>query len=433
MAHSKAFVHPPLDLATDQIRLLSIQPGEPIRCTLEVYNPADQKEYIALSYTWGPESPKQNIAINGSEFSVRQNLFDFLVVGCRKHTGNLFWIDQICIDQSNTGERNHQVMRMSQIYKDASCVYSWLGAEADNSDEAMDFIEKLSQRRNDTWLHLKSTHSKQNMIGALLDRPYWRRLWIVQEVVLARRVIVLCGLLQTPFGSFESLAFNLRRLNHLMPNLLRPTHHLTCLLAMQITGDSYLRGDVIASSILLFLKSHDIQDQHDVELMMVNFRQKVYHCRKFECADPRDKIWGLAGLYPDGPKRLQIDYNKTTFEVFWDFFTSHLRGINHDMIIEGFRHNFHTRYALEDWWQYAQELMSHMNLYSHPFIARVAQLLEETFQELQTAWLARGSLDPENEVDISAFFAERLRCENVTAFVSGHHLLPYSIQLADIA
>jgi hypothetical protein len=168
-------------------------------------------------------------------------------------------------------------------------------------------------------------------------------------------------------------------------------------------------------------------------MMVAKFWQTVYLCRSFECADPRDKIWGLAGLCPDGPKRLQIDYNKTTSEVFWDFFTSHLRGINHDMIIEGFRYSFHTRYALEHWWRYAQELMSHMNLNSHPFIARVAQLLEETFQELQAAWLARGSLDPENEVDISAFFAERLQRENVTDFVSGHRLLPYSIQLADIA
>lgn len=429
MAHSKAFVHPPLDLTTDQIRLLSIQPGEPIRCTLEAYNPADRKEYIALSYTWGPESPKQNIAINGSEFFVRQNLFDFLVVACGKHAGNLFWIDQICIDQSNTGERNHQVMRMSQIYEDASCVYSWLGAEADNSDEAMDFIEKLSQPRNDTWPHLNFTDSKQNVIGALLDRPYWRRLWIVQEVVLARRVIVLCGLLQTPFDSFENLAFNLRRLN-----LLRPYHHFTSLLAMQINSQYYLSGDDVACSVLLFLMSHNIKDQHDAELMMVvNFRQKVYLCRSFECSDPRDKIWGLAGLYPDGPKRSQIDYNRTTSEVLWAFITSHLCGINHIVCVKGARYVLSTQFVLEDWWEYTQELMSHMNLYSHPLNARVAQLLEETFQELQTAWLARGSLDPEDEVDISAFFAERLRCENVTAFVSGHHVLPSSIQLADIA
>lgn len=92
MAPEKSFVHPSLDLATDQIRLLSILPNaphEPIRCTLQTCDIADGQEYVALSYTWGPQSPQQQIEINGSKFSIRQNLFDFLVVACKQHVGKL--------------------------------------------------------------------------------------------------------------------------------------------------------------------------------------------------------------------------------------------------------------------------------------------------------------------------------------------------------
>lgn len=37
------------------------------------------------------------------------------------------WIDQICIDQSNTHEKNQQVAIMSKIYSKAYIVLSWLG------------------------------------------------------------------------------------------------------------------------------------------------------------------------------------------------------------------------------------------------------------------------------------------------------------------
>lgn len=54
----------------------------------------------------------------------------------------LFWIDAICIDQSNVHEHNHQVDLLKDIYTKATGVYLWLGLEADESDPAMDFIAK---------------------------------------------------------------------------------------------------------------------------------------------------------------------------------------------------------------------------------------------------------------------------------------------------
>ena len=68
---------------------------------------------------WGPELPSAKILLNGKTFKVRQNLFQFLQ-GIRKEEGrylggDYLFIDQICIDQSNFEERNHQVQLMSRI------------------------------------------------------------------------------------------------------------------------------------------------------------------------------------------------------------------------------------------------------------------------------------------------------------------------------
>lgn len=112
-------IHPPLNLAASQIRLLQVLEGESssrICCTLTTYNVADAAPYIALSYTWGSEDDSQIVYINGAEFRVRKNLFDFLVVARRSLCHSLFWIDQICIDQDNVRERNHQV----KLYQDLS-------------------------------------------------------------------------------------------------------------------------------------------------------------------------------------------------------------------------------------------------------------------------------------------------------------------------
>jgi len=90
---------------------------------------------------------------------------------------NTIWVDQICIDQSSTQERNHQVRLMSKVYTQASEVLIWLGNEANNSHKGKKKL-KLSHR---------------GVMTSLLSRQYWGRLWIVQEVFLAKSLTLMCG------------------------------------------------------------------------------------------------------------------------------------------------------------------------------------------------------------------------------------------------
>lgn len=94
-----------------------------------VHDESDLPSYRCLSYAWGdPEDPFV-IMINGKIFWVRRNLHDFLAIARETISRTYLWIDALCIDQSNTSERNHQVQQMGRIYSIADTVLVWLGAD----------------------------------------------------------------------------------------------------------------------------------------------------------------------------------------------------------------------------------------------------------------------------------------------------------------
>ncbi|KAH8704372.1 heterokaryon incompatibility protein-domain-containing protein, partial [Phaeosphaeriaceae sp. PMI808] len=129
------YQHQPLDLTKQQIRLITVrrspENGPIINCIMKVFDLSDVPPYTALSYTWGPATPKRTVHINGRELQIRKNLFDFLWefrnLEDLESSDQYIWIDQIVIDQSNYGERSHQVQMMRLIYKGAESVIAWLG------------------------------------------------------------------------------------------------------------------------------------------------------------------------------------------------------------------------------------------------------------------------------------------------------------------
>ncbi|PVI04839.1 HET-domain-containing protein, partial [Periconia macrospinosa] len=139
----ETFQHAPINTGARQIRLLNISPtadDDTLRCWIKVFDLDDllTPDYRALSYTWGPPPAQSVMLLNEKPFLVRDNLYNFLYnfrarlveyAGQRGFEEEVqwLWIDQICIDQSTTKERNHQVEMMSDIYRRANYVYVWLG------------------------------------------------------------------------------------------------------------------------------------------------------------------------------------------------------------------------------------------------------------------------------------------------------------------
>jgi hypothetical protein len=192
------FQHKPLNLEAREIRLLKVQhkqhaDSQPVTCTIQRFSPVTRPDYLALSYTWGDPLPVFDILIDGSSFTIRENLHQFFQTYqddpgfCSKW----FWIDQICIDQSNILERNHQVAQMADIYRSAQSVIIWLGPAFPRSNDVLEYlfttddplilpdVERI-QRDAESWQRF-------------FELPYWRRLWVCQEILLASQVFVCLG------------------------------------------------------------------------------------------------------------------------------------------------------------------------------------------------------------------------------------------------
>lgn len=120
-----------LTQGSDEIRLLRIHPlgytpmgyvpQEPVVCDVFVAKLSENPEYEALSYTWGSLEPRE-ITVNGVSFNITQNLL-LALQQLRATMSQVFWVDQICIDQSNLEERAQQIQFMAQIYSRAKSVH----------------------------------------------------------------------------------------------------------------------------------------------------------------------------------------------------------------------------------------------------------------------------------------------------------------------
>jgi len=54
----------------------------------------------------------------------------------------VFWTDQVCIDQKNISERNHQMRLMNRVCSTAETVIVWLGEATPESDVAIDILKQ---------------------------------------------------------------------------------------------------------------------------------------------------------------------------------------------------------------------------------------------------------------------------------------------------
>jgi hypothetical protein len=147
--------------------------------------------------------------MNGHWFAIRRNLWNLLVR--INHKGQILpiWCDALCIDQNieATQERNHQVQLMGRIYSAAQSVVVWLGEEADNSAALFDFLNRSTAagatQRSQTSNQIDS-RTFWTSFKRLCQREYWKRVWIVQEVILARKLEILFGDKRMPWATLES-------------------------------------------------------------------------------------------------------------------------------------------------------------------------------------------------------------------------------------
>ncbi|CAG9990599.1 unnamed protein product [Clonostachys byssicola] len=204
----------PIAAVHNGIRLLLLRPGrflDDIQSDLIDVCFDDQLKYEALSYTWGDGKTKRPIRVSGSRLDVSANLEVALRHLRPLTTTRVLWIDALCINQGDYEERSDQVKKMFQIYRRATNVIAWLGKESRGSGDSMalvtDFamflrgngvvdLESAQNFNNRAKKSRKGPSGDLNNLGfpfkekkrdweslwKLLRRPYWSRMWILQEL-----------------------------------------------------------------------------------------------------------------------------------------------------------------------------------------------------------------------------------------------------------
>ncbi|KIW71215.1 hypothetical protein PV04_03405 [Phialophora macrospora] len=202
-------------LTEDRIRILELLPGaedDAIRCNLTSELRQDTiTGYDAISYTWGTSTRRAEIICCDEILSVTTNLAGALLeirrkspdISCR------LWVDGICINQERSEEKNHQVKRLSEVYRDAKHVFVWLGPDADGiAKDCFDFLEEWTRHLDEQLRirksidkipslepppHLRISEEQGSKLSRLLQCSWFSRVWVLQEAGLAKVCQLLWG------------------------------------------------------------------------------------------------------------------------------------------------------------------------------------------------------------------------------------------------
>jgi hypothetical protein len=296
-------------LLDDEIRILHLLPStdvdSEIQCKL-TREKAGPRTYIALSYVWGDPTPAQPILLNGTTAYVTPNLSAALRQ-LRQSTRVLrLWVDALCINQNDDVEKSAVVRRMGDIYENSRQVWMWLGVEDCDSHLAMKWIEDIGSMADskewgsalDLLFNDLSFTRPWIALHALFRRQYWKRLWVVQEMLGSRNPTVICGSLRTDWMKF---AIVLRRLMA-SPARRGASHGM-------LHDSGLLKYLIIRQADLLY-------KWRKYGKLSIPFLEGLIMCRNLDATDSRDHVYGILSLVDHGD--FEPDYTKSCFDLYRD-------------------------------------------------------------------------------------------------------------------
>jgi hypothetical protein len=278
------------------VRLLTLLPGDrghPIRCSLGVAELAspDMDDYEALSYVWGLPDANASIVVNDRPFRVSGSLFQALVHLRDKKSPRALWIDALCVNQNDLAERSSQVLCMHQIFSGAARVVVWLGEKEPWGLKHS--ISSIESRENDEF-KLNVHFGITSVMSNLLKRPWWTRVWIVQEFLLARSVQIQCGTRRLSWDQFCVLVDGSGTRSFFQNNRVYYHEYQSLRRARELRS---LRTSNSIVNKTRDLRSGDPRNNHlgratDLLSLIYNFRSQ-------RATEPRDKVFAFLGLAED--------------------------------------------------------------------------------------------------------------------------------------
>ena len=242
------------------------------------------------------------------------------------------------INQSDAPERQSQVKQMYHIYQNAKEVIGWLGPDEDGGADSLRVLQHLVHLAHgldkgsdlETFVRRLPQLCSVNPLGgsqiseeallkpilerlqALMERPYWRRVWIVQEFALAQKLFLACG-----SHSMEAKVTEISAILLVDNASLAPiTADIPGLQAFQkIQFHWWTRLLSLRGAFMLKRR----QSQHSTATMLFkrdHFFDLLTFTLRYQTTDPRDKLFGLLGL---SDVEIMPDYEASVRTVYIDY------------------------------------------------------------------------------------------------------------------
>jgi hypothetical protein len=332
-----------LKLRPSEFRLLRLKPGkkeDTVVCSFQEVSIDQAVEYEAISYFWGgndlgwKDSVKIELEDRGGRTHavfIRNNLCNALKSLRHPTEVRSFWVDALCINRSDKLETNHQVSMKLRIFYNAQNQCFWLGDD-EVFKTGLAFITRiLDLAKIDVLVRDAKSIDGWSAFVALLKNVAFSRLWMVQEVTVAKTTSLHCGsqgILYTDFVDAVAMFISVR--DNLVRLFRQNGKDYRELLDRRITVTK--RFIDVTQNTLRTLKPERPDPGIERRLSLETL---VSLLTDLTCTDPRDRIYSVLALAKDGlpppegtlmegsyvqhDKSLKIDYNRNLIDVYQDF------------------------------------------------------------------------------------------------------------------
>jgi hypothetical protein len=237
----------------------------------------------------------------------------------------VLWVDAICINQEDTNEKNHQVQLMGDVYAQAICVIAWLGEDDDSTGELvmltltilkMFFTSNSLYKPRPTYRDYLTQNAPVGLVmqvistnsglgdpitafNSLFKKPYWQRVWCVQELVRARSIVIRMGAMEVA--------------GEMLANFVAWYQSQTLL--TQDAGPITLKGLDNAGRMLGTIGNRNGTGQDSAALLPT-----LSTYRAFQATHRRDKVYGVLGMLNKTGNQydITVKYDKSVVEVYID-------------------------------------------------------------------------------------------------------------------
>jgi hypothetical protein len=245
------------------------------------------------------------IKVNGQRFLITHGLFRALSELRHPNKSRLLWIDAISINQADTEERHLQVQQMRHIYSHAHRVIVWLGNAPNHLDVVFHRCERIARVHDQHKVaeELSDIQSWKNSLTDLIRRGWWKRVWVLQEVALAKRVVIKADQLECSWDDISNAIMAIRK---------KPETSLVI--------DKDVCDFIIA---VQDLKSTTSNPPLGLTQLACTFRNR-------KATDERDKLYALMGLLKStAEESIKPDYSISSRDLFLNFTLSSIMRYQH--------------------------------------------------------------------------------------------------------